>query len=135
MITITGIYEDQLHCNLTHGPSQKSIETDAPKDNNGKGEAFSPTDLLAAALASCMMTVMGIFAQKNGISLNGAHFKIEKHMKSSPRMVERLNLELYLPKEISMANRALLENTALNCPVKLSLHSDILVDTKFLYMV
>lgn len=135
MVTITGIYEDQLHCNLSHGPSGKTIETDAPKDNNGKGEAFSPTDLLAAALGSCMMTVMGIYAQKNGISLTGSHFKVEKHMKVNPRMIEKLIVALHMPSSLNEKEREILENTALHCPVKLSLHSDINIHTQFVYSV
>lgn len=135
MVTITGIYENQLHCSLSHGPSGNRIETDAPKDNNGKGEAFSPTDLLAASLGSCMMTVMGIYAEKNQLSLSGSHFKVEKIMRANPRMVEKLHLLMNLPKNISEDQKEKLENIALNCPVKLSLHPDIQIHVQFVYNI
>ncbi len=135
MVKITGIYEGEKHCELTHGPSLRKIETDAPKDNFGRGEAFSPTDLAAAALGSCMMTVMGIYAEKNNIVLTGSRFSVEKHMKQSPRMISELDVQLDLPQALSESERDTLENIALNCPVKLSLHPEIKMTITFNYTV
>lgn len=135
MVKITGIYEGEKHCELTHGPSLSKIATDAPKDNFGRGEAFSPTDLAAAALGSCMMTVMGIYAEKNNIVLTGSRFSVEKHMKQNPRMISELDVQLDLPQTLSESERDTLENIALNCPVKLSLHPDIKMTIAFNYTV
>lgn len=135
MVKITGIYEGEKHCELTHGPSLSKIATDAPKDNFGRGEAFSPTDLAAAALGSCMMTVMGIYAEKNNIVLTGSRFSVEKHMKQNPRMISELDVQLDLPQALSESERDTLENIALNCPVKLSLHPDIKMTITFNYKV
>ena len=135
MVKITGIYEGEKHCELTHGPSLCKISTDAPKDNFGRGEAFSPTDLAAAALASCMMTVMGIYAEKNHISLTGSRFSLEKQMKLNPRMISELVVQLDLPQALNENDRDTLENIALNCPVKLSLHPDIKMTITFNYTV
>ncbi len=134
MVKITGIYEGEKHCSLTHGPSQKKIETDAPKDNNGRGEAFSPTDLVAAALGSCMMTVMAIYAEKNNIDLKGSTFTVEKLMKANPRMIENINLSVSLPADLTDRQRETLEGIALSCPVKLTLHPDVKICTKFFYV-
>lgn len=135
MVKITGIYEGEKHCELTHGPSLYKIETDAPKDNFGRGEAFSPTDLAAAALGSCMMTVMGIYAEKSHIVLTGSRFSVEKHMKQNPRMIAELIVQLDLPKSLSEMERETLEDIALNCPVKLSLHPDIKLSITFNYTI
>ena len=84
MVKIDMVYEGDLHCRLTHGPSGDVIQTDAPVDNNGKGEAFSPTDLMASSLGACMMTVMGIAAKRQGVELKGTTVRIEKEMITAP---------------------------------------------------
>lgn len=135
MVEITGIYEGEKHCQLTHGPSKNSIFTDAPKDNNGRGEAFSPTDLLAASLGSCMMTVMGIYADNHGIDLTGSSFKVVKEMQASPRKVSTLTIEIKMPEALSTKDREILERIADTCPVKLSLHPDLKIPLSFDYSV
>ena len=132
MVKITATYKGKLHCELTHGPSGSLIETDAPSDNNGNGENFSPTDLVGAALASCILTVMGIVAQRDQIKLEGARVTIEKEMISTPtRRIGSLKAQVTMPSGISQENRAKLERTALHCPVHKSLHPDI--DTPILF--
>lgn len=135
MVEITGIYEGEKHCQLTHGPSKNTIFTDAPKDNNGRGEAFSPTDLLAASLGSCMMTVMGIYADNHGIDLTGSSFKVVKEMQASPRKVSTLTIEIKMPEALSTKDREILERIADTCPVKLSLHPDLKIPLSFDYSV
>lgn len=133
MVKITATYEGEKHCELVHGPSQSRIGTDAPKDNNGKGELFSPTDLVAAATASCMLTVMAIASEKDGVSITGAKASVEKEMAANPRRISRLVVHLYLPQSISPDYRAKLEQIALNCPVKMSLNADLQVPVEFHY--
>ncbi len=131
-VTIEVDYRGQLHTVCRHGPSGRELETDAPKDNEGRGESFSPTDLLATALGGCMLTVMGIVARRHGWELEGARASVEKHMKSDPvRRVGRLDVRLILPSGLPREARPVLEEAALTCPVKQSLHLDIEVDTRF----
>ncbi|MDD3179213.1 MAG: OsmC family protein [Opitutaceae bacterium] len=127
MVKITGEYQGELHCRLTHGPSGKSIETDAPVDNNGKGEAFSPTDLCAASLASCMVTVMNIAARNRlKLDLKGIRFEVTKEMSAdAPRRIARLRTEIWLPVPRSVDPQGILEAAALSCPVHQSLHPSI----------
>lgn len=127
MVTMTGIYEGDKHCELTHGPSKTRISTDAPKDNNGKGEAFSPTDLVGAALGSCILTTMAIIGEKNGIDIKGASFMITKHMNPAPRKISELTVELTLPERLTTEQRSMLEEIAHTCPVAKSLHPDVKV--------
>ena len=127
-------YEGNLRCNLTHGPSGSTLQTDAPTDNAGRGEAFSPTDLLGAALASCALTTMGIKAAKEGIPFPAGSGQVEKTMSSEgPRRVRRLDLAFELPSSLSAPHRARLEEIALTCPVALSLSPDIEVKMRFTY--
>jgi len=135
MVEITGIYEGEKHCHLTHGPSKNNIQTDAPKDNNGRGEAFSPTDLLAASLGSCMLTVMGIYADNHGLNIKGSTFRVLKEMAASPRKVSSLTVELKLPASLSEKERETLQRVAETCPVKLSLHPDIQILLTFDYSI
>lgn len=128
------VYEGDLRCRLTHGPSGDEITTDAPVDNMGKGEAFSPTDLLAASLGSCMLTVMGIAAQRHQINLKGASVDVEKEMVTQPfRRIGKLTVKIKMPEGIAPDQRKLLEDTALNCPVHKSLHPDVLTPVLFEY--
>lgn len=133
MVTMTGVYEGEKHCTLTHGPSQTQIHTDAPKDNNGRGEAFSPTDLVGAALGSCVLTTMAIYGEKNGFDITGASFQVTKKMKLEPRKIHELTLEITLPESLTQDQRSALEPIAHACPVARSLHPDLLIPVTFTY--
>jgi putative redox protein len=122
MVKIQVTYEGNLRCLATHDPSGTALTTDAPRDNQGKGEAFSPTDLVATALVTCAMTVMGIEARKLGVDLGGSTCDVEKEMVADPlRRIGRLPLRFRLPASVSPEHRARLEKIALTCPVNLSL--------------
>lgn len=125
MVKSTTIYEGGLHCSLVHEPSGAMVATDAPVDNNGKGEAFSPTDLVGAALAACMSTIMGIVAARKGIALEGMKVEVAKHMSAAPRRIGKLEVVINVPLPADHPDRKMLENAALACPVKQSLHPDI----------
>ncbi|WP_347356735.1 OsmC family protein [Bdellovibrio sp.] len=133
MVKMSAVYQGEKHCEITHGPSSSCIETDAPKDNNGKGEAFSPTDLLGAAMGSCMMTVMAIAAEKDGVELKGARVEVEKEMGINPRRIVKLNVVLHMPQNIPHDYRKKLEQIAMTCPVKQSVHPDMQVPVLFHY--
>jgi putative redox protein len=134
MVNISVHYTGNLHCDATHGPSQSRISTDAPTDNKGKGEAFSPTDLVATALASCMGTTMGIKAEELGIDLRGMKITIEKEMSNdAPRRIIGLPSKVHIPLPPDHPQRHLLEQTALNCPVHKSLPAEIQRPTKFFW--
>jgi len=125
-VSITVDYEGGLRCRAAHGPSQSHIFTDAPVDNHGKGESFSPTDLVATALASCMATVIGIKAQQKGYDIPGLKVAVEKHMsEDSPRRIARLPITITLPLPPDHPDRRVLEAAALGCPVHHSVHPDI----------
>lgn len=130
MVRINLSYQGGLRCSATHELSDNTISTDAPLDNNGRGESFSPTDLVATALGACMATVMGIVAERKGISLEGLHIEVRKHMsEDAPRRIARLELDLQMPISADHPERKLLESAARGCPVHHSLHPDI--DTVF----
>lgn len=134
MVEIDLVYEGGLHCRLKHGPSGTEIVTDAPKDNMGKGEAFSPTDLVASALGACMMTLMGIYAQRHDIPLTGTKIHVTKEMtQTPPRRIARLGITVTMPSGIAPDQRAALERAALTCPVHKSLHPDIEIPVHFNY--
>ena len=133
MVKMSGIYEGEKHCQLSHGPSNAQISTDAPKDNNGRGEAFSPTDLVGAALGACMLTVMSIAAEKDGVSMVNSRMTVEKDMHASPRRISKLTVVLHLPQGIATDYRRKLEDIAHNCPVKLSLHPEMQIPVQFHY--
>jgi len=129
-------YLGELHCRAEHGPSRKLLETDAPVDNHGRGESYSPTDLLATALGTCMATVMGIKARARGFDLEGMHVHVKKLMTTSqPRRVARLEVSLRVPVQVGErageAGRAELEHAANTCPVRLSLLDAIEVPVVF----
>lgn len=127
-MTSTVIYEGDLRTTCTHLRSTSSFETDAPVDNNGKGERFSPTDLLATSLATCMITVMGIKARTMGFDLNGVKVDVEKIMKADPRRVGGINLTIFIPenlKNINEKTKQILRYTGDTCPVMKSIHPDI----------
>ena len=126
MVEIKLEYEGDLHCSALHTPSGNRLVTDAPLDNNGLGQAFSPTDLLATALASCVATVIGIIAKRQGISVEGMTLLVRKFMSNDlPRRIQRLELDLQLPLPSSHPARRLLESAAAGCPVHHSIHPDI----------
>lgn len=126
MVEINATYEGHLRTSAQHGPSGCTVETDAPVDNHGRGERFSPTDLLATALGTCMVTIMGIFAERNEIDLVGTKVKILKEMTSDlPRRVAKLTVELTVPLPADHPRRKAIEQAALTCPVYLSLHPEV----------
>lgn len=126
MATITVSYSGELHCEAVHESSGSVLVTDAPKDNHGKGEAFSPTDLLATAYATCVLTIMALLAQRLDIELAGATAHVEKIMSSdTPRRIASLPLTISLPVAPSEENRRKLEQAAFSCPVHHSLHPSI----------
>ena len=134
MVKINIVYEGSLHCRLTHEPSGNVIATDAPKDNNGKGEAFSPTDLVAAALGSCMMTVMGIAASRHNIELKGTTVDVTKEMVVEPvRRIGTIAVTLRMAPGIPADKRKMLEAAAHACPVHKSLHPDVKTPVEFIY--
>jgi len=127
-------YEGQLHCSLTHEPSGSVISTDAPKDNMGKGEAFSPTDLVAAALGSCMLTVMGIVAARHNIDLKGTTVDVSKDMIANPvRRIGSIGVIFYMASGIPEDKRGMLEAAAHSCPVHKSLHPEVQTPIQFIY--
>lgn len=135
MVTIKVSYEGDLHCRLTHGPSGQEFLTDAPVDNMGKGEFFSPTDLMAAAVGSCMLTIMGIYAARHGIDLRGARAEVTKEMVQEPvRRIGKLAVVFHMPRRIDPRHREALERAALTCPVHKSLHPDIEAPVRFEYV-
>ena len=125
MVTIRATYEGDLCCSAVHGPSEATLSTDAPKDNEGLGRYYSPTDLVATALATCILTTMGIVAKRRGIDLKGARATVEKHMNADPRRIGRLPVELTVEGSYSDEERTVLERAAHTCPVHRSLHPDI----------
>lgn len=134
MVNIHISYEGELHCRLTHEPSKRELTTDAPKDNMGKGESFSPTDLVASALGSCFLTTMAIYAQRHGIELKGAQAHVTKEMTASPdRRIARLTVRIDMPKGIGKEQRPVLEKVALTCPVHKSLDHSVKIPISFKY--
>ena len=134
MVEVCIKYTGDLHCEATHGPSDAIISTDAPTDNRGKGESFSPTDLVATALGTCMSTTMGIAAKDHGLDLSGLTVRVKKQMsKDAPRRIVALPSEVHIPLSPNCPQRALLEQTALNCPVHKSLPPEIERSTTFFW--
>lgn len=121
------VYNGDLRTTATHLQSNTAIETDAPVDNQGKGERFSPTDLLATSLGSCMMTIMGIKARDMNIDLTGVTIDIQKYMKSDPRRVGGVDVTFHFPSGLVLEEKekTILQNAALTCPVAKSIHPDI----------
>jgi putative redox protein len=132
MVNIQVEYQGDLHCKAVHGPSHAELATDAPVDNQGRGESFSPTDLVATALGTCMLTVMGIQARTLGIDIGGATASVGKEMTiTAPRRIQTLTVKIHVPHAISHENQQKLERAALTCPVHKSLHPDIQVPLEF----
>src|SRR5258708_3712531 len=134
MVRVDVEYTGELHCDATHGPSKSNLSTDAPADNKGKGAAFSPTDLVATALGTCISTTMGIKAEELGVDLRGMKVSVQKEMsKDSPRRIVALPSEVHIPLPPDSPHRAVLEQTALNCPGHKSLPRVISRPTKFFW--
>ena len=132
MITVKTNYEGSLRTTAQHVKSGNTFQTDAPTDNNGKGEAFSPTDTVAAALASCMMTVMAIDGEKNGIDMSGMRAETTKVMSAEPRRISALKLDFYWEGcPASEADREKLKEIGRNCPVALSLSKELRQEINF----
>ena len=132
--TIDGKYVGELRCMLTHNNSGQQITTDAPLDNNGRGETFSPTDLVAAALGSCMLTIIGIRAKSKNINIGEPKISILKIMQSSPRKIDVIKIEISFNSQINLNYRKYLEDEAKKCPVALSLNDSIQQDISFKYI-
>ncbi|MEO9053092.1 MAG: OsmC family protein [Ginsengibacter sp.] len=124
-MTASIIYKGNLRCEAQHTQSGSVIETDAPTDNRGKGERFSPTDTLCVSLATCMLTTMGIKADDMNLNINDAKADVTKHMASDPRRVSKIEVSIALPQNINEKDRIILERTGNNCPVAKSVHPDI----------
>lgn len=132
-MTSTVVYDENLRTVCTHVKSQTRIETDAPPDNQGKGERFSPTDLVATGLATCMLTIMGIRARDMEVDLKGVQVDVEKIMESNPRRIGGINLTFHFPENFKATSKekVILERAALTCPVYYSIHPDIKVNVNF----
>lgn len=133
-VKINAVYQGGLRCEAKHGPSGQTITTDAPVDNNGRGEAFSPTDLVATGLGTCLATIMGMVADRIGVDLTGMTIHVEKEMTTVPiRRIGKLTAIVKYPsgKTISAADKKRLEEAAMVCPVKQSLHPDTELDIRF----
>jgi len=126
MVKLTAVYDGDLHTVATHGPSGQTLETDAPVDNQGRGATFSPTDLVATALGSCMLTIMGMAARRLNLDLKGARAEVTKEMTAQPpRRIAKLTTEIWLPLPRSADPHGQLERAALACPVHQSLLAEI----------
>lgn len=136
MVEVNVTYEGELHCSVVHEPSSRTLETDAPRDNHGRGESFSPTDLVAAALGSCMVTIMGIASRKKGYDIEGTTIRVVKDMtQAAPRRIAKLTVTIEVPAsaaaKLDDSARAELEHAAHTCPVRLSVLDAIEVPTTF----
>ena len=134
MVEINATYEGQLRCRATHGPSKNEIFTDAPTDNMGRGEAFSPTDLVATALATCIMTTIDIMAKRKGFEIPAMRAHAEKHMSTdSPRRIVRIPVKIWIGLPADHPERKLIENAAHGCPVHQSLREGIDLPIEFIW--
>lgn len=134
MVEIHLDYEGELHCNAVHLPSGNRLTTDAPVDNNGRGESFSPTDLVATALGACMATVIGIVAKRKEIPVEGMKVAVRKFMSDDqPRRISKLEIDMTIPLPTDHPERKLLESAARGCPVHHSIHPDIEVKMNWIW--
>lgn len=134
MVKTISIYKGQKHCEITHVPSDSKIATDAPKDNGGLGEAISPTDMVGAALGSCILTTMAIVAERDGIDFKDAKAEVDKIMADKPRRIQTLQVNITLSAELSDKHRRKLEETAKHCPVHRSLSPEMQIPVIFTYV-
>ncbi len=136
MVKITSTYQGQKHCQATHEPSGSVLETDAPKDNQGLGEKFSPTDLVATAFGTCILTTVAIVAERDGVDTTGAKISVEKVMSTDgPRRIVSLKTFIEMPQSITADYRHKIELIANSCPVKKSLHPDIITQIEIKYNI
>jgi putative redox protein len=133
MVTITVAYNGDLHCEAVHGPSSTTLATDAPLDNGGRAESFSPTDLVATALGTCMLTVMGLKARALEVDIAGASATIEKEMTGAPRRIGKLTATVRMPRDLPQDIRRQLEQAAITCPVYQSLSEKTEKDVRFVW--
>ena len=132
-MTATLVYKGNLRCEATHIQSGSKLVTDAPTDNKGKGEKFSPTDLLCVSLATCILTTMAIKAESMDISLDTGEHEITKIMQVSPRLISRIELKFTFPAGISAEDRFILEKVGNHCPVAKSLNADMEIDITYVW--
>lgn len=133
MVKVDAVYQGKLHCLATHEPSGSQLETDAPKDNQGLGEKFSPTDLVATALGTCILTTVGIVAQRDNVDIQGSTISVEKVMSDKPRKIASLKTLIHMPKNIPEDYRGKISHVANACPVKKSLAADIDIPVEIIY--
>ena len=127
-MTASIVYSGELRCEATHLQSHHMIETDAPTDNKGKGQKFSPTDLLCVALGTCIITTMAIKAGDMGVNLDGTKLEITKHMAADPRRVAQVDVKINLPALQEAKDKIILERVGHTCPVQRSLHPDVIIN-------
>lgn len=134
MVRVESVYLGELRCEATHAPSGVRLFTDAPVDNMGRGESFSPTDLVATALGTCIVTIMGQYADTAGLEIEGTRVRVEKHMtQERPRRIARLDVVLSMPAGLEEKARAAFRACAEGCPVRRSIHPEIAVEVRFEY--
>ena len=131
MVRIESVYDGNLRCSATHIPSGQTLVTDAPVDNMGKGQSFSPTDLLATSMLNCMMTIIAIAADSRDLDVSGMSGSVEKHMASGPRRVSKLEVEISLPTDMNSEDREWLIKRGLACPVHKSVSQEMEVEVQF----
>ena len=131
MVQIDTDYVGDLRCKAEHGPSGVTLTTDAPEDNHGEGRSFSPTDLVATALGTCIATILGIQADKHGLDLEGIEISVEKEMAATPRRITSLQADVTMPVALDESTRTRMERAARHCPVDESIHPDIDVPIMF----
>lgn len=135
MVKITGDYQGELRCTAQHEPSGNTLQTDAPKDNQGRGEAFSPTDLVATAFGTCILTTMAIAARRYNLDLKGVKFSVTKEMSAdAPRRIVRLAVEVWMPMKRDPETAKVLEYAGRHCPVHQSLHPSVDAPVTFHYL-
>jgi uncharacterized OsmC-like protein len=132
-VEMTGKYVGNLKTEITHGPSGAVIRTAAPVDNNGDGSSFSPTDLAAASLGACMLTLIAMVGERDGLDLTGLAFRLEKHMEANPRRIGAIPVTIQMPAGLTADQRKKLENAALTCPVHKSLAEGVKKPVEFVY--
>ncbi len=132
-VKISATYIGEKRCEVVHGPSGSTFLTDAPVDNQGKGEFFSPTDLIGASWGSCVLTIMGIAAEAEGIDLKGASVEVEKKMRENPRRIDSLKAVIHMPKGIPLKKREKYDSIVRHCPVHRSLSPEVSLSVDLIY--